>query len=1455
MAKSATNSLNEEFGTNIFIDKIRFSPFNLNTQIKDLYVEDYQGDTLVYIQKVSTSILNLRNMMNNKMQFGDFELNGLLMNLKTYEGEKDTNLDVFVAKVDDGQPRKPDTPPFLMTSDEIKIDGARFRLIDENFEDEKILDFSNLAILAKKFEILGPEVRMDIVDLSFVDSRGLELEKLNTGFTYTKSQMRFDELNILTKQSMLQGNLQFDYNREDFNRFLDAVRVSGRFTDSKIAFNDLNVFYNEFGKDKTAEFSTSFSGVLNDFTTSDMILSSDNTGVRGDFTFKNIFRRTEPFIINADIDNITSTYYQLRSILPSILSGNIPPTIERLGRFTVRGQAEVTESSLDAQVSISTALGNGFTDLQMTNINQVDNASYRGLISLSDFDLGTFVNDPKFGETSLDMNVEGRGFLAEYLNTKADGEVSRLQFNGYEYERIKVEGVFKDQLFDGNLICNDPNFRFDFRGLADFSKERNDFNFVADVDYADLKQMKFINDSISIFRGNVKMDITGNSLDNIEGEINFTDTAYQNKNEIYYFDDFKVTSIFENDSIRDIRINSPDIIEGYARGNFKVIELGRLFQNSLGSVYTNYNPHEISEGQRVHFNFKVYNKIIDVFYPEVSFGPDTFIRGRIVADEQDFKLTFESPEIEAFNNKLNGVELQIDNKNPLFNTFLTVDKMNTVYYDVEEFNLINTTIKDTLFFRTEFKGTGEYNDEYNLNFYHTFDDNNNSVIGLKRSDVNIKGNKWLLNKEGNQKNKIVLNRSLDSIKIEEIVIDNLNDERIRLNGELADSTYKDLELEFKLVSLEKITPTIDSLKLDGKVDGFLNILQKDGKYLPSSSLEIDDFSVNRTVLGDLEMMVFGNDDLTEYGVNTWLTYGGQESFGMTGKIFDSSTETTLDLLTTFEDFSLEPFAPLGEDVISNIRGIINGSARITGNAKNPSIDGTLTMNEAGLGIPYLNVDYDFAPLSRVRIFDQTFFFEKIALTDVDEETTAVLDGTISHSGFEDWTLDLQIDAEDRFLVLNTDYEEEALYYGSGFVQGNGKIHGEVNALKIDFEGSTARGTSLKIPLSDLTAVGDYSFINFIERSGENQNNTESDTDEFNGVELNFNLDVTPDAEVEVVVDQQTGSSLKGTGAGLLLFEINTEDKFNMYGEFAVVEGQFNYKFGGLIDKTFGVTPAGRIVWDGDPYEALLDLEAVYELSANPAPLLENSSSRINRIDTEVVIRLRDQLQSPTIEFDIDFPGATSVLKSELEYRLQDPTTKNNNAFFLLAQGTFVDEENGLGQQAVTGNLIQTASGLLNSVLSGDGETFNFGLSYEQGYLDTEDRVGVTLSTQLSDRILVNGRVGVPVGTGGVSEAAVAGDVEVQILLNEEGTLSAKIFNRENNELQQYLTERQGYTQGVGLSYQVDFDSFQDLLQQIFSKKEGVGEAEKDIEEFAGGTEVIGKDSLVRFKTKRGVKDK
>ncbi|MEG1266845.1 MAG: hypothetical protein RSE19_10240, partial [Myroides sp.] len=78
------------------------------------------------------------------------------------------------------------------------------------------------------------------------------------------------------------------------------------------------------------------------------------------------------------------------------------------------------------------------------------------------------------------------------------------------------------------------------------------------------------------------------------------------------------------------------------------------------------------------------------------------------------------------------------------------------------------------------------------------------------------------------------------------------------------------------------------------------------------------------------------------------------------------------------------------------------------------------------------------------------------------------------------------------------------------------------------------------------------------------------------------------------------------------------------------------------------------------------------------------------------------------------------------------------------------------------------------------------------------------------------------------ENVIVGDVEVQLLLNDDGTLRARVFNRENDI--NYLGEGIGYTQGVGLTYEVDFNTFKELIQKVLvraDKRAKQKEAEKN----------------------------
>ena len=166
----------------------------------------------------------------------------------------------------------------------------------------------------------------------------------------------------------------------------------------------------------------------------------------------------------------------------------------------------------------------------------------------------------------------------------------------------------------------------------------------------------------------------------------------------------------------------------------------------------------------------------------------------------------------------------------------------------------------------------------------------------------------------------------------------------------------------------------------------------------------------------------------------------------------------------------------------------------------------------------------------------------------------------------------------------------------------------------------------------------------------------------------------------------------------------------------------------------------------------------------------------------------------------------------------DKDRKEFQALSLLATGAFRSELT-LDSQDAFGLVSDGVTSMLNELFADDDDKVQLGIDLDLGKTtpnyETDSRVGVTVSTKISDNILINGKIGVPVG--GVSETTVAGDFDVEVLLNEDRTLSLKFFNKENSI--QNFGEQIGYTQGVGLSYNIEFDNLKEFLEALFKKQQ------------------------------------
>lgn len=1409
-----TDLINEDFGTDINVDQVSVSIFG-GVKLKTVLIKDHHKDTLIFANRIKTNILDIGKIIGGDLLFGDIRLDGVVFNLKIYKGEDDSNINKFIALFDSDSP--PSGKKFLLTATNAYLTNTTFRVINENLQTPKSVDFTKLDASLSGFKIYGPDVTTKINKMSFRDHRGLKIDNLSGQFTYTTSNIILDDFLFNTKESSFKGSAKLLYNRADFGDFINKVKFDVKFEESTISSNDIRYFYNELGKDKVFDIRTHVTGPLNNLMLNDLKLV-DNHGsqVVGNVNFKNLFGdKDQPFYMKGDFYRVSSDYDNLSELLPNVLGKKLPNILRKLGKFLVVGTAEVTTSEIKTDFFMKSQIGNIKSNLMMTEIDNIDNASYTGNVELDRFDIGRFLGVKDIGIVSLDVAINGKGFTEKYLDTFLKGSVSELSYNNYNYSDILIEGQFKSPIFKGIINVNDPNLFMDFEGLVDLSNKVLRYDFKTNIDYANLAKLNFVNDSIAVFKGNVAMNIFGNSLDDLAGEINISQTAYNNDKDNYIFDDFTINSSFDANNERTIAVNSPDIIEGQMIGKFKFKELRAILENAAGSLYANYQPNKVSKGQYLKFNFSIYNKIIDVFVPEIELGLNTTIRGAINSDKNEFKMVFNSPNIKAFDNYINRIKVDIDNKNPLYNTYIEMDSIKTKYYKISDFSFINVTAKDTLFVRTEFKGGKNAEDFYNLNLYHTINPENNSVIGLKKSEVHFKDYMWFLNQEENPDNKVVFDKELKNFDIKNFVMTHDN-QRIELFGKLKDSTYKDLELNFSNVNLAKVVPTIDSLKFNGKLNGKVNFKQNKQIYQPTAQIRVDSLQMNSIELGNLNLNIEGDDDFRNFTVFSNLENKDVESFLAEGSFTIQNKETLLNLDLRLNNFDAQALSPLGGSVISNIRGLISGTANFAGNVKNPEINGRLFLDNAGLKIPYLNVDLAFKENSIVDLTSSQFIIQNAVIEDTKFNTQGRLNGFIGHKNFGDWKLDLSINSN-RLLVLDTKDSEDTAYFGTAFIDGTAKISGPTDGLLIEVQAESKEGTVIKIPINNSESVGNKSFMHFLSPAEKNnlKNGILSSIKDYKGLELKFDLDITPEAEIEVILDRETGHGMKAKGNGTLLLEINTLGKFNMIGDYQIYEGSYNFKYRGLIDKKFEVKKYSTIVWEGDPLRARLDLEAIYKTSANPSVLLDNPSIN-RRVPVEVGIGITGSLSSPEPDFKINFPTVSSVLKSEIQTKLSDKDIRQTQALTLLSTGGFLSQD-GVDQNALTRNLFETAGGIFDDIFQNPDDKLKVGIDIVSADRtpgrESDGSVGFTLSTQINERITVNGKLGVPVG--GINESAIVGNVEVQYRVNEDGSMNLRVFNRENDI--NYIGEGIGYTQGIGITYEVDFNTFQELVNRFFKK--------------------------------------
>jgi len=1348
-------------------------------------------------------------MISSDLNFKSINFDGLQLNLVKYISDDKTNLEIFLDKLNKN--KKPVKIGGKLNFEIQNVIGSNSNISFKDlnsfgnnfFISDLNIDFSNIKLFENN-------LNFDTNEISYKNDLGYSLKDFSSNVILKEEELYLNNIDISYEKSNLKGDLYIDFSKINNENSidiaaLDSVYLDLKIADSKINPSDLSIIYDKIDKTYSDSWNlkSDIKGFIGNLNINKTILSNNDNIIEFDAKLSNIFKGKNDYILDFQFDKINTSSQTINSIFPEIFGTIIPTSTKSLGKFNFNGNALINSYEVKSNFNLQIQEGTVNALLKISDLSNIDNAIYSGYVEGKNLDISKFINFKSIGRSNFKFDINGRGFTSEYLDSQVTGKIENISFNNQIFQKLEIFGQVKDQVFDGKLTLNDPNLKLDFNGLIDYSNDLIDFDFNSSVKFANLFNLGF-NDN-GVLNGDFVVKLRGNNMKDLIGDLTLQKIKYQNIDRTIEFKDL-YAQLRNNEGNRIINISSEDIVSGILIGEYDFINLRSSVLNNFGKHYSNYKLLRPLESQNISFSLNFKPKFLKLINNNLSIDENTFIKGTF-ENNGNYQLKLESSLLNFKDITANNVYLDINNEVG----FIKIDKIESPLINGKDFELNTNFINDSLIVSSSYSSAK--NELNKLNFSHTINDENKSVISFSDIELIINDQNWSIDKI-KENNFPIVTFSRD-VKDYSFQNGNFKSNNQYLSVNISEDAYNsNYFFDFNNVSLENFTTSSDKIFFQALINGNIELIKKDDLYKGSSSLKIDDLRANNNSLGSANLQINASNDLKSFVMSFDIIKDSQKTLDLEGNFSIEEDFYPLEMKLNMRNFAIMPFSKIGDNVITNFDGLFNSDISITGNSKTPSFTGEIRTNDVEFLIPYLNVKYKLSNNPVFKLKDQSFEINDFNLYNSKTNTIGSLNGIITHNKFKNWLLDLRIDTE-NLMILDTDSKNDPVYFGKGFLNGYATISGPGKNLFINLKGSTNKGTFLTIPIKKSTNTGDLSYLNFVNNNENINNNIKR-----NGLKVNLDLGFNPNADVEVILDPESDSKLLVKGDGNLNFKINTLGNFNIFGDYTVNSGSYFFNSLGIVDREFILAKGSTIVWNGNPYMADLNINANYEIpgGANPAILIQNTSFN-RKIPTNIDVNLSGNLiEMNTPDFKINFPNTSGPIKSELEYYLVDKEKTQKQAISLLYQGTFIDEISlsSVSSQAITNNLFQKASGIIDDIFTSSDDKMNVGINYLKGdknaasSLLNRDRLGLTLKTEISEKILINGKIGVPVG--GVEENVIIGDVQIEFLLNEEGNLKARIFNKENEY--QYFANDIGYTQGMGISYELDFDSFKELFKKV-----------------------------------------
>ncbi len=1064
---------------------------------------------------------------------------------------------------------------------------------------------------------------------------------------------------------------------------------------------------------------------------------------------------------------------------------------------------------------------------------------FSGNLEVDSLRLDKLLNNPQLGGLAFTMEVSGGGKSWNTLDAVLNTDFSQLDFAGYDFSNLNLNGKITRGAGDIMLSFKDANLHFDSNIALALDSVVPKIGLDLDLIGADLYALGLTDAQIKTGM-KLHADLAGNVSDfKLDAEIENGLVVYDNKQ--YQIEDIRLSS--KIDAQQTIISLDSDFLKGSLTSNASPQGITTAVTRQLKNYLRDSSQTEpISDSVSVQMNLGLRPNAVltEVFFRETERLDSIIIRADFDAIAKMMSAEVYVPFANYGGSSVDSLKVSI------------IGDSSDLSFSAGFSELISDPIHIK---KTTFKGSLK---DKKLQLSLSSVDEGEAVLHL---DSDLSYTKDSLQLRIRPEN-LIFNKKEWSLPIDNeiIVASNFlafkNMEFSRDTQQLTFSnTISGIEKEhlgisfsnFKLQTFLSLLNPNDQL-ITGVVNGDFRIENPFGAKGLVADFKVEKLHILDAPLGDLVLKA-SSINANTYQFNLGLKDGGAD-LDLLGTYTAAETGAVLDLDLDMNRLDMKFLERFTEGAITESNGAISGQISLSGTTTAPQYAGSINFNTVGFKVASLNSTFNL-PNERLELDSDGIYLDNFKIADAND-SSFTLDGKIGTENIANPTFDLQLDTK-KFRLLNSTKADNALFYGLASLDADISVKGNLQLPKIS-------GTIRIGKVTDLTYVVLESQLDVEEREGvvifvnrENtdailtRNEEEETSAFFKGMDVQAVLEIADDAIFNIIIDERTGDNLKVSGNAALNLNIEPNGRINLSGRYELNSGHYEASLYNLVNRRFEIRTGSSITWKGNPTDATLDVTAIYDLETSAAPLMASVTSGQDVsvagkyrqvLPFKVYLNVDGELLTPELSFGLDMPeddqGAVGgAVYSRVQQLNQQESQLNKQVFSLLALNRFYPDS---GSDGSGGGTAAFARDNVNDLLSGELNAFSDKLLGDSGFeldfdLDSftdyqgenaQDRTQLNISARkklFNDRLIVTAGSAVDVegsAQPGQAETPIIGNVSLEYLLSKNGNYRLRGFRKNEYE---NIIDGQLIITGVALILNREFNKFSQLFNPLKEENE------------------------------------